>query len=123
MRESGEDYLETIYILNEKRAGVHAVDVAEALNYSKPSVTRALRLLKDGGYIEIDINNHIRLTEQGLKKASEIFDRHKTITEFWVLHGVGREKAEKDACLMEHDISDETFERISEWVEQNKKAR
>ncbi|MDR2047221.1 MAG: metal-dependent transcriptional regulator [Clostridiales bacterium] len=109
IRQSGEDYLETIYILSEKSGGVHAVDVANKLNFSKPSITRAMKILKNGGYITVDADNHIKLTESGRAKASGIFERHEVISDFLMKNGVERETALKDACLMEHGISDETF--------------
>jgi len=122
MRESGEDYLETIYLLSRQKPEVHASDIAAALGFSKPSVTRATGILKAAGYIEVDGNKHIALTATGIKKAGEIVERHKIITKFWVLNGVNAETAEKDACRMEHDISGETFlciKNIVEKAEQN----
>jgi len=117
MRESGEDYLETIYLLSQRKQDVHAADIACALNYSKPSVTRATGILKAAGYIEIDGCKHIKLTAKGLKKAGEILERHKIITKFWILNGVSPDTAAKDACRMEHDISEETFLYIKKVVE------
>jgi len=116
MRESAENYLETIYILSQKKKGVHALDVAKELNFSKPSITRALGLLKTAGHIIVDDDKHIQLTTQGLKKAKEIFERHQIITQFWIKHGVSEKVASSDACRMEHDISQETFEKIKEFV-------
>ena len=118
MRESGEDYLETIYQLSARRSDVHCSDVAAALGFSKPSVTRAVGILRAAGFIETDGDKHIKLTEQGLKKAGEIVERHRIITQFWVLNGVDPAVAEKDACRMEHDISEETFLRIKRIVEE-----
>ncbi|MDR3319136.1 MAG: metal-dependent transcriptional regulator [Clostridiales bacterium] len=118
--ESGEDYLETIYLLSKANPGVHAINVAEALSFSKPSVTRALKILKTNGFINIDAaTNHIILTDKGRETAEGIFDRHETITKFWVLNGVSPEIAAKDACRMEHDISPETFKRVKEIVAGN----
>jgi len=116
MQESGENYLETIYILSKTRQGVHAIDVAGALGFSKPSVTRALGILKSKGYIFIDSDNHIILTETGLTKATNIYERHQLITKFWILNGVSPKTAAKDACRMEHDISEETLECIKSFV-------
>ncbi|MCL2555523.1 MAG: metal-dependent transcriptional regulator [Firmicutes bacterium] len=121
IRESGENYLETIFILTQNSDGVHAIDVANALGFSKPSITRALGILKTKGYIYIDSNNHIVLTESGYKKAKEIYDRHQLITKFWELHGVAHDIAAKDACRMEHDISEQTLECIKKYVEQHNK--
>ncbi|MDR1906146.1 MAG: metal-dependent transcriptional regulator [Clostridiales bacterium] len=116
IHQSGEDYLEAIYVLSESHRGVHAVDVASKLNFSKPSVTRAMRILKSNGYIFIDSDNHIILTEMGRKKAEAVFERHNTIAKFWIINGVSKENAYKDACLMEHDISNETFECIKKII-------
>ncbi|GHU99375.1 DtxR family transcriptional regulator [Clostridia bacterium] len=116
IHESGEDYLETIYLLSQKKAGVHSVDIANELNYSKPSITRAMKILRANGLIVMDADNHIRLTAEGNARAEEIFDRHDTLTKFWVLNGVSAETAARDACRMEHDISEETFARIKEIV-------
>ena len=116
MHESGENYLETIYLLSRDNPEVHAVDVANGLGFSKPSVTRALSILKSDGYIETDGQNHIKLTADGCKKAEEIYEKHQVITKFWILNGVSPEIAAKDACRMEHDISDETFLCIKRFV-------
>ena len=116
MRESGENYLETIYVIQKRKAGVHALDIALELGFSKPSVTRAMGLLKSADYIEIDELKHIKLTDKGLKRAKEIFERHELITKFWTMHGVSGDVASKDACRMEHDISEETFLAIKEFV-------
>ncbi|MDR2266427.1 MAG: metal-dependent transcriptional regulator [Christensenellaceae bacterium] len=116
IHESGEDYLEAIYILKLMRSGVHAIDVANELNFSKPSVTRALKILKANGYIIIDDENHISFTEKGLEKAKDVYDRHQTLLQFLKLLGVSDETAEKDACRIEHDISVETFECVKAFV-------
>ena len=112
--ESGEDYLETIYLLGKKKSGVHAVDVATELGFSKPSVTKAMNILKKNGYIVIDESNHIILTKTGTSRAEEVYARHCTVTVFLMSLGVSAETAEKDACRIEHIISAETFERIKE---------
>ena len=119
MRESGENYLETIYMLSQKLEGVHALDVASALGFSKPSVTRAMGILKAEGYIIIDSDKHIQLTDKGLLKAQVIFERHQLITQFWLLHGVAQQQASSDACRMEHVISEQTFVAIKAFVAQN----
>lgn len=110
--ESGEDYLETIYILSKRNPEVHAVDIANELNYSKPSITRALKVLRENNYIIIDDNNHIKLTDLGKGKAEAIYERHNIIAEFWIKNGVSEETAYKDACRMEHVLSDETYDCI-----------
>jgi len=119
MRESGENYLETIYVISKRKAGVHALDVALELGYSKPSVTRAMGLLKNAGLITIDEFKHILLTPKGLEKAKEIFERHELITKFLIILGVRQNIASSDACRIEHDIAEETFVKIKEFVEKN----
>ena len=112
LQESGEMYLETIYVLSKQKSGVHSIDVSEHLGYSKPSVSRAMGLLKKGGYIEIDEDNHIVLTDRGMEIAKKIYDRHTLLTEMLVYLGVPEEIAVQDACKMEHGISDESLEAI-----------
>ncbi len=110
--ESGEDYLEAILMLSEKQDSVHAIDVVNKLGLSKPSVSIALKKLKDGGYLTIDHNNHIHLTDSGHDVASKIYDRHKILTSILIKLGVNEETAEEDACKLEHDLSDESWEAI-----------
>ena len=112
IHESGEMYLETIHILLEKNGSVRSVDISEHMGYSKPSVSRAVSLLKAGNYITIDDEGHIHLTEEGRCVAEKILSRHTLLTELLVHLGVSRETAAADACKMEHVISDETFEAI-----------
>ena len=107
--ESGEMYLETILILSRKMGFVRSVDISEHMGYSKPSVSRAVGLLKAGEYIIIDDDGHITLTESGREIAEKILSRHTILTEMLVKLGVDREIASADACKMEHVISDETF--------------
>jgi len=116
MKESGENYLETIFLLSKEKQGVHALDVAKALSFSKPSVTRAMGILKKNDYITIDELKHIILTDKGLAKAKEINERHEIIEQFWIKLGVSKDIAAKDACRMEHDISEETFLAIKKFV-------
>ncbi|MDR1698047.1 MAG: metal-dependent transcriptional regulator [Erysipelotrichaceae bacterium] len=116
MQKSREDYLETILILSKRLPELHAVDIANELKYAKPSITRALNILKASGYLKIDNNNHIKLTKKGLIKAEAIYERHQFITKFWLLNGISPEAAERDACLIEHDISAETFAFIKTFV-------
>lgn len=110
--ESGEMYLETILILSRKRGFVRSVDISEHMGYSKPSVSRAVGLLKSGQYITIDEDGHIHLTELGKKTAEKIMSRHTVLTQMLVSLGVDPETASNDACKMEHVISDTTFEAI-----------
>ena len=109
MYESGEMYLETILILGQRKNLVRAVDVAAEMKLSKPSVSRALVKLKNDACIIVDENGHIAFTEKGRAIAEKIYERHQVLTEILMAIGVNREIAAKDACKMEHDISDETF--------------
>ena len=122
LHSSGEMYLESIYVLRQKHEGVHAIDVSEYMGFSKPSVSRALKLLRADGYIEIDGNDHITLTPAGEDIASKIFERHTILTEILVRLGVDEKIAVDDACKIEHDISDATFEAIKRYVESKKSA-
>ena len=112
LQESGEMYLESILILSRTRNFVRSIDISEHMGYSKPSVSRAVGLLKAGNYITVDADGHIQLTPSGLAVAEEILSRHKVITEMLIRLGVDREVASADACKMEHVISDETFQAI-----------
>lgn len=113
--ESGEMYLETIYVLSQNQNYVRSIDVANYTGYSKPSVSRAVNLLKDNGYISIDDDGHIRLEKRGLEVAANIYERHTILTKMLCKIGVSEETAAADACKMEHVISNETFERIKEY--------
>ena len=117
LQESGQMYLETIYVLSKTVSGVHSVDISEHMGYSKPSVSRAVNLLKSGGYITIDEENHITLTETGLEIAEKIYNRHIVLSKMLVALGVPEDIAAEDACRMEHTISDESFEAIRRHVE------
>lgn len=112
LQESGEMYLETILILSRKKTVVRAIDISEYMGYSKPSVSRALGLLKDGGYVSSDKDGHLSLTELGYETAEKILSRHTLITEFLIKLGVSAETASYDACKIEHVISDESLEAI-----------
>lgn len=118
IRESGEDYLETILILQERKGYVRSIDVALELGYSKPSVSRAMGILKSDGYITVEPDGQIVLTKLGSLKAREIYDRHLLITKFLrdVL-GVSEKNTEEDACKIEHVISHETYEKLNVFVE------
>ncbi len=109
---SGENYLEAILVLSKKLADVHAIDIVNELGFSKPSVSIALKKLKESGHIEINSMQHITLTKEGLKIAEKIYERHTIITDLLVLLGVNQEIAEEDACKIEHDLSNESFEAI-----------
>lgn len=112
LQESGEMYLETIYILSKQIGDVRSLDVAEYMSFSKPSVSRAVKLLKEGSYINVDKDGYIALTDAGLKIAEKIYERHTLLTEFLIKLGVNEETAAEDACRIEHHISDESFEAI-----------
>ncbi len=112
LQESGEMYLETILILSRQKSAVRAIDVGEYMGYSKPSVSRALGLLKEGGYVIADKDGYLSLTEIGLETAEKILVRHKVITEYLIKLGVSPETASTDACKIEHVISEESFTAI-----------
>lgn len=118
MYESGENYLETILMLRQKQGYVRSIDVANKLGVTKPSVSRAMGILKTQGYITVEDNGNIVFTEKGEQKANEIYERHLYITKFLqkTLH-ISEELAAQDACRMEHIISAETFARIKENVD------
>ena len=118
LQESGEMYLESIYVLSKKISGVRSIDISEYMGYSKPSVSRAVSLLKSGGYIVMDEENYITLTESGLEIAEKIYQRHTLLSDLLIRLGVPKEIAAQDACRREHTISDETFEAIRKHVEQ-----
>lgn len=115
--ESRENYLETILILTRRHENVRSIDIANELGYSKPSISRAMKILRKHGYIIIDENGYISLTEIGLNKAKQILEKHLTIKKFLMQLGVDEKTAEIDACRIEHIISPITFERIKIKVE------
>ena len=112
LHESGEMYLETIYILTQRSSSVRSIDVGEYMGYSKPSVSRAVGLLKKDGYILIDEKGYISLTETGKQKAEQIYERHQILTALFRNLGVDEETASEDACRIEHYLSDKTFAAI-----------
>ncbi len=116
VQESGEMYLETILILSQKSDRVRAIDVGEALGYSKPSVSRAMGLLRGEGLIEVDDAGYITLTKTGKERAESIYDRHTTLTRIFQLLGVSDTTASEDACRIEHYISEETFLAIKDHL-------
>jgi Mn-dependent DtxR family transcriptional regulator len=120
LQESGEMYLESIYVLSKELKAVRSIDISEYMGYSKPSVSRAVSLLKNGGYIVMDEENFISLTETGLEIAEKIYNRHTLLTKLLVRLGVPEKIAAEDACKMEHTISDESFDAIRRHVEQFK---
>ena len=112
IQESGEMYLETILVLSRRQDAVRSIDVSEYMGYSKPSVSRAVGLLKSGGYLTMDEGGLLRLTDVGQELAEKIYERHNLLTEYLVSLGVSRATASEDACRIEHVISDESFEAI-----------
>ena len=114
--ESGEMYLETILILSQKSSAVRAVHVGEYMGYSKPSVSRAVGLLKSSGYITVDEDGGLRLTDTGRTVEEKIYERHTLLTRCLTSLGVGEATATEDACKIEHDISDASFEAIKEYL-------
>ena len=112
LQESGEMYLETILVLTSQSPHVRAIDVGEYMGYSKPSVSRAMGLLKNGGYIKVDDNGFITLLEPGREVAEMIYERHTLLTQYLIRLGVSPEVAVEDACKLEHVISDESFQAI-----------
>ena len=116
LQESGEMYLESIYVLIQKNGAVRSIDVVEYMGFSKPSVSRAVNLLKGDGYISIADNGYITLTEKGISVAEKIYERHKVLSAFLVKIGVDEEVATKDACKIEHVISDTTLEAIKRFL-------
>ena len=116
IQEAGEMYLETIHILYKKTGHVRSTDIAEYMGYSKPSVSRAVGLLKSGGFIEVDKDGAITLTQAGLDVANKIYERHTLLSRLLVTLGVSPEVAAEDACKIEHAISDESFEAIKRHV-------
>ena len=116
LQESGEMYLETILVLSKKQPYVRSLDVAEYMGFSKPSVSRAVGLLRNGGYLDTDDDGHLILTDLGKEIAEKIYERHQVLTDVLVKKRI----AADDACKIEHDISDETFKAIKKWVKKNK---
>lgn len=117
MLESGEDYLEMILMLSKDNENVRSIDIAQAMDFSKPSVSIAMKKLKENGYIQIDDNGYITLTKSGKEIAERIYERHVILTDWFVSLGVDREIARKDACKIEHDLSVETFEALKKRLQ------
>lgn len=117
IHESGEMYLETIHVLQKKNGAVRSVDISEHMGYSKPSVSRAVGLLKNGGYIAVDKDGYITLTDSGLSVANKIYERHTVLSNMLTMLGVDDKTAAEDACRLEHAISDQSFEAIKKHLE------
>ena len=117
LMESGQMYLETIYVLSKEKSAVHSLDVSEHRGYSKPSVSRAISLLRNGGYVEMAEDGALTLTPDGVAVAEKIYERHTILTECLIRLGVDPAVAAEDACKMEHDISDESLAAIKRFIE------
>jgi len=117
LHESAEMYLETIYLLSQQRQDVRSIDVAEHMGYSKPSISRAIGLLKQGGYVTVDADGFLQLTDSGLETARKVFERHTVLSRFLISLGVPPETASEDACKIEHVISDESLAAIKRHLE------
>lgn len=116
IQESGEMYLETILVLTQKKGSVRSLDVAEHMGFSKPSVSRAVGILRRDGYLEMNADGHLTLTPSGYAVAARIYERHTVLSDFLTKLGVDAETAAADACKMEHDISDSTFDAIKKFI-------
>ena len=116
IQESGEMYLETIYVLSQKSASVRAIDVGESLGFSKPSVSRAIGLLKKDELVTTDELGYLKLTEEGERRAKQIYERHTILTDLFIRLGVDEKTAADDACRIEHYISDETFRAVKDHL-------
>ncbi len=116
IHQSAEDYLETILVLQQESGQVRSIDIVNKLGYSKPSVSIAMKKLRESGYISMAADGLITLNESGLEVAKRVYGRHTTITKLFTILGVSSEQAAEDACKVEHDLSKETFDRICEFV-------
>ena len=123
MKESGEMYLETIRVLSDRNANVRAIDISTEMGFSKPSVSRALGILKNNGYITVNENGYISLTKTGDELANKIYERHLVLTRFFTGIGVDPKTAEDDACKIEHDISDVTFAALKAYINRTYPAK
>ena len=117
LQESGEMYIESIYVLNKKIGNVRSIDICEHLGYSKPSVSRAMSLLKKGGFVAVDDNGYLTLTDAGREVAEKMYQRHTILSELLMRLGVDEKTAIEDACKIEHHISDISFNAIKKYVE------
>ena len=123
LHESGEMYLESIYVLCKEKGTVRSVDVCAYMGYSQPSVSRAVGLLKKGGYLTVDKDGYLSLTEEGINRAEKTYERHTVLSEAFEMMGVPEEVAAEDACRIEHHISDVTFEALKQYLKKVKEGR
>lgn len=121
LKESGEMYLETIYVLSKKSSFVRSIDVCEEMGYSKPSVSRAVGLLKDGGYLTVGSEGGLKLTSLGKEIAEKTYERHTVLSKLFISLGVSENAATADACKIEHVISDETFDALKKHLNEHMK--
>lgn len=119
LKESAEDYLETILVLNEQLGQVRSIDIANELGFSKPSISVAMKKLRRNGYIHVDENGYITLEKSGYEIASRIYERHKTLTNLLITAGASKKTATEDACRIEHVISNESYQCIKDYFEKN----
>jgi len=117
--ESGENYLETIYMMTRERSDIHAIDLCNKLGFSKPTVSVALRKFRENGYVNVDEHSHISLTEKGLEIAERMYERHIFLAKMLISMGVDEKTAYEDACKMEHHISDESFKCMKKYMEEH----
>ena len=123
IRQSAEDYLEAMLILQEEHGYIRSIDIAKKLGVTKPSVSYAVKRLRENGYINMDANGPITLAPAGYKIAKRIYERHKALTAFLEKLGVGSEQAEEDACKIEHDISHETYVAICDYLNEGREEK
>lgn len=116
--ESGEMYLETMYVLKNQKGHVRSIDLANALGYSKPSVSRAIKTFKEKGLVTVEDKGYLEFTPEGLKIAQSVYDKHQVLTQFLAKIGVSEEQAEEDACRIEHVLSEETYQCIKAHMKQ-----
>lgn len=121
IKESAENYLETIYSLNKKNGFVRSIDIANELGFSKPSISVAMKGFREEGYINVDSEGRITLTDKGLKVAERVYERHQVIAKALIALGVDEQTAYEDSCKLEHDLSDISFEKIKEHFEKYSK--
>ena len=122
IKESGENYLETILVLSKKQGSVRSIDVANELNFSKPSISVAMKHFREDGYINMDKDGIITLTDKGREIAMRVYERHQLIAKVLIALGISEETAYEDSCKIEHDLSQESFEKIKEYYEKNLKG-
>lgn len=118
IHESGENYLETILVLRERGVEVRSIDIVHEMELSKPSVSRAMSILRSGGFIEVDKDGYITLTEPGEEIAQRIYERHRVLTDWLIGIGVDEKTAAEDACKLEHDISSESFDKLKKHIKE-----